>query len=205
MRSLLNDSPEATLFALTERMASQGTPLVPRVVPPDSDFRQWDHYPEKDAVSPSNKSRWFYHAHPPEQREPGEHGHFHLFLPLDAFEGVTPLAEAKPKTEGKTPAAVVHFVALSCNVQGVPTHWFTTNQWVTNEYFMPAEAIVDRLGLFDVDDAPGDPLVNGWLTAAVATFRDQIAELIRKRDSALAGHSLDDRQLEILSSGPLDL
>ncbi|WP_299324306.1 hypothetical protein [Parasphingopyxis sp.] len=201
----MSESPEATLFALTEQMASQGTPLVPRVVPPDCDFRQWDHYPEKDAVSPSNKSRWFYHAHPPEQREPGEHGHFHLFLPLDAFDGIEPLAEAKPKTKDKTPAKVVHFVALSCNTQGIPTHWFTTNRWVTNEYFMPGEAIIERLDLFDVDDAPGDPLVNGWLTAAVATFRDQIAELVRERDTALDGQSLDDRNLEILSSGPLDL
>lgn len=186
-------------------MASQGKPLVPRVVPPDCDFRQWDHYPEKDAVSPSNKARWFYHAHPPEQREPGEHGHFHLFLPLDAFDGVAPLAKAKPKTEGKKPAKVVHFIALSCNVQGIPTHWFTTNRWVTNEYFMPGDAIIDRLDRFDVDDAPGDPLVNGWLTAAVATFRAQIAELIRERDAALAGQSLEDRNLEILSSGPLEL
>lgn len=186
-------------------MASQGVSLVPRVVPPEAEFRQWTHYPEKDAVSPATKSRWFYHAHPPEQREPGEHGHFHLFLSLDNFDGVEPLAEARQKTEGKTPAKVVHFVALSCNLDGIPTHWFTTNRWVTNEYFMAGDAIIDRLDRFDVTDAPGDPLVNGWLTAAVAVFRDQIADLVRERDSALDGQSLDDRKLEILSSRPLDL
>lgn len=187
-------------------MASQGVSLVPRVVPPECEFRQWTHYPEKDAISPSTKARWFYHAHPPEQREPGEHGHFHLFLPLDAFDGVDPLAVPKPKTKkGKTPAKVVHFIALSCNLDGIPTHWFTTNRWVTNEYFMPADPIIERLDLFDVRDTPEDSLVNGWLTAAVATFRDQIAELIRQRDTALVGQSLDDSNLEILSSGPLEI
>ncbi|QLC25149.1 hypothetical protein HFP57_09020 [Parasphingopyxis algicola] len=206
MRSAIADDPEATLFALTEQMASQGVSLVPRVVPPESDFRQWDHYPQKDAISASNRSRWFYHAHPPEQREPGEHGHFHLFLPLDAFEGIEPEAAPEPRNKkGKTPAKVVHFIALSCNVEGIPTHWFTTNRWVTNEYFMPAAAIIERLDLFDVTDAPGDPLVNGWLTAVVAMFRDQISDLLRERDEALAGQSLDDRKLEILSSGPLAL
>lgn len=187
-------------------MASQGVSLVPRVVPPEIDFRQWTHYPEKDAISPSTKARWFYHAHPPEQREPGEHGHFHLFLPLDAFEGIEPRAKPQPKNKkGKTPAKVVHFIALSCNLQGIPTHWFTTNRWVTNEYFMSANEIIERLGQFEVSDANGDPLVNGWLTAAVAVFREQIAELIHQRDAALVDQSLDDRVLEILSTGPLEI
>lgn len=187
-------------------MASQGISLVPRVVPPESEFRQWTHYPDKDAISPSTKARWFYHAHPPEQREPGEHGHFHLFLPLDAFAGIEARAEPKPKNKkGKTPAKVVHFIALSCNTQGIPTHWFTTNRWVTNEYFMDADAIIERLDQFEVSDAKGDPLVNGWLTAAVATFQDQIATLIRQRDDALVDYSLEDKALEILSTGRLEL
>jgi len=206
LRSLLNDDPKATLFTLTEQMAAQGTPLVPRVIPPDCDFRQWDHYPEKDAISLSNRSRWFYHAHPPEQREPGEHGHFHLFLPLELFDEKQALGAPEPKNKkGKTPARVVHFVALSCNTNGVPTHWFTTNRWVTNEYFMPGEAIIGRLDRFDVTDAPGDPLVNGWLTAAVATFRDQIATLIRQRDATVGDQSFEDRKIEILSTGRLAL
>jgi hypothetical protein len=206
LRSTVIDDPETTLFALTEQMASQGVSLVPRVVPPESDFRQWTHYPEKDAISPSTKARWFYHAHPPEQREPGEHGHFHLFLPLGAFEGVEPRAIPKAKNKkGKAPAKVVHFIALSCNIQGIPTHWFTTNRWVTNEYFMNADAIIQRLEQFDVSNANGDPLVNGWLTAAVAVFRDQISDLVRQRDEALTDQSLDDRALEILSTGPLEI
>ncbi|WP_116236803.1 DUF6969 family protein [Parasphingopyxis lamellibrachiae] len=206
MRRALTDDPETTLFALTEQMASQGVSLVPRVVPLDTDFRQWTHYPEKDAVSPTTGARWFYHAHPPELRASGEHGHFHLFLPLDAFAGIEPRATPEPKNEkGKSPARVVHFIALSCNLEGIPTHWFTTNRWVTNEYFMAADAIIERLEGFDVRDANADPLVNGWLTAAVTAFRRQIGELICQRDAALADRSLDDRDLEILSTGAFEI
>lgn len=202
----MTGDPATTLFALTERMASQGVPLVPRVVPPDAAFRQWTHYPAHDAVSPATGARWFYHAHPPEQRAPGEHGHFHLFLPLDAFAGIPPRAAPEPKIpKGKNPARVVHVIALSCNLEGVPTHWFTTNRWVTNEYFMAADAIIERLEAFDVSDANADALVNGWLTAAVAVFRERIAALLHRRDAALLGRSPDDRSLEILSAAPFDI
>lgn len=198
--------PEAALFDLTGQMASQGVPLISRVVPPDAEFRQWDHYPEGDAISPSTKARWFYHAHPPDQREPGEHGHFHLFLPCSAFDGIEALASPGPKNKrGKTPSKVVHFAALAFNTAGLPTHWFTVNRWVTNEYLMPAEAIVERLNLFDVSDAPGDALVNQWITAAVALYRSEIAELLRQRDIGLFDNAYEDRDREILSSAVFEL
>lgn len=200
-RNRVTSDPEATLFSLTEKMASQGTPLIPRVVPPEADFRQWDHYPAGDAVSRSTAARWFYHAHPPEQRATDEHGHFHLFLPLSAFEGIAPLANAKPKAgRKKSPAQVVHFAALAFDTRGLPTRWFTVNRWVTNEYLMPADSIIERLEQFDVTDAPGDPLVNGWLTAAVSLHRSEIAKLLRLRDEALEDCGYEDRGREILSS-----
>jgi hypothetical protein len=34
-------------------------------------------------------------------------------------------------------------------------------------------------------DAPGDPLVNQWLTAAVHAFLDPLAILLRERDAVL--------------------
>jgi len=70
---------------------------------------------------------------------------------------------------------------------------------------MSANEIIERLGQFEVSDANGDPMVNGWLTAAVAVFREQIAELIQQRDAALVDQSLDNRALEILSTGPLEI
>ena len=33
-----------------------------------------------DARGVRTRSRWYYHVHPPGERDPDEHGHFHLFL-----------------------------------------------------------------------------------------------------------------------------
>ena len=195
-----------TLFALTGQMAKEGVSLVPRVVPPDALFTQFEHYPKGDCISPETNSRWFYHAHPPEEREEGEHGHFHLFLPRKLFGNSKPLIGPPAKNaKGKKPAQVVHFAALSFDTGGMPTHWFTTNYWVTTEYMMPAAEIAKYLKQFDMKGAPGDPLVNKWLTAAVEVFHDQLIELLEKRDTALAESNYTDRNLEITSKADFDL
>lgn len=175
------------LFRLTEQIVKEGVSLVPRVVPMDQPFVQYQHYPKGDCIAPGNKSRWFYHAHKPEEREEGEHGHFHMFLPADVFKGVEPLHAPphKKNKKGNFPAKVVHFAALGFNTDGMPLYWFTTNYWVTAEYMMPADAIAKRLKLFSMKDAPGDPLVNDWLTAAVEVFRDPIITLLEKRDAVI--------------------
>lgn len=201
-----------SLFALSGQIAQEGVSLVPRVVPADAPFVQFDHYPKGDTIAPGNQSRWFYHAHKPEQREPGEHGHFHLFLPLALFDGVTPLHAPPPKNaKGKKTAEVVHFAALSFDSDGLPLTWFTTNYWVTTEYLMPAAAIATRLRHFNMVDARGDRLVNDWLTAAVHTFHDPIIELLHQRDKALADAADDEnivylnKSLEITSKMAFDL
>ena len=91
-------------------MAAKGRGPIERVLPtPPPTYTQWSHYPEGDAVDPDSRARWFYHAHPPADRGPREHGYFHLFLPLAAFDGLPPLAE--PAKEGA--AKVVHVAALA--------------------------------------------------------------------------------------------
>ncbi|MEM1131429.1 MAG: hypothetical protein AAGH53_00675 [Pseudomonadota bacterium] len=195
------------LFALTGKIMEEGVSLVPRVVPPDVPFVQYRHYPKGDCIAPGNKSRWFYHAHKPEEREEGEHGHFHMFLPLDMFKGVEPLVkpEHKKNKKGKFPAKVVHFAALGFHTDGIPLYWFTTNYWVTFEYMMPADAIAERLKNFNMKDAPGDPLVNDWLTAAVEVFHDPIIDLLQQRDKVLAEGNYTDKSAEITSRMDFDL
>ena len=201
------------LFELTGQIAKEGVSLVPRVVPADAPFVQYQHYPKGDCVAPGNKSRWFYHAHKPEEREAGEHGHFHMFLPLDMFDGVEPYYQPPAKLpNGKKTQGVVHFGALSFGLDGMPISWFTTNYWVTYEYMMPAEAIAARLRNFDMTGAPGDPLVNEWLTAAVHHFHDPIIDIIRKRDIVLMEKKQElgsavftVKKVEILSRQPFDL
>jgi len=202
------DSSEAidTLFALTGQIAKEGVSLVPRVVAADAPFVQYQHYPKGDTIAPGNKSRWFYHAHKPEQREEGEHGHFHMFLPLDLFNGIEPQKAPPPKNpKGNKTAKVVHFAALSFGIDGMPLSWFTTNYWVTYEYFMSAKSIAKRLKHFDMRGAPGDPLVNGWLTAAVQAFHDPIIELLHERDAALTDGGYLDKNREIMSRTSFDI
>ena len=198
------------LFALTEQMAEEGVSLIPRVVSGDAPFTQWTHYPSGDAISPKTKSRWFYHAHPPEQRAEGEHGHFHIFLPLDMFKGIKPLAEPNPdafpsgKKRAKLPAKVVHIGALAFDTDGMPSYWFTANRWVTDEYLLPADAIIKRLHRFNVDDASGDAIVNQWITAAVESFPETIADLLLKRDTVLADQDYEDTAVEITARADFD-
>lgn len=195
------------LFALTGQIVKEGVSLVPRVVPSDAPFVQYQHYPKGDCIAPGNNSRWFYHAHKPEEREEGEHGHFHMFLPEAMFKGVEPLVkpEHKKNKKGKYPAKVVHFAALGFNTDGMPLYWFTTNYWVTFEYMMPASAIAQRLKNFNMNGAPGDPLVNDWLTAAVEVFHDPIIDLLEQRDKVLAEGNYMDKSAEIPSRMDFDL
>ena len=148
-----------------------------------------------------------------EKREEGEHGHFHMFLPLDMFEDVEPYYQPPAKLpNGKNTQGVVHFGALSFGLDGMPISWFTTNYWVTYEYMMPAGAIASQLRNFDMTGAPGDPLVNDWLTAAVQHFHDPIVEILHQRDRVLKDRKQElgsavftDKKVEILSRQPFDL
>ncbi len=201
------------LFELTSQIAKEGVSLVPRVVQEDAPFVQYQHYPKGDCIAPGNSSRWFYHAHKPHEREEGEHGHFHLFLPLEMFDGVTPYYQPPKKLpNGKNTQGVVHFAALSFGLDGMPMSWFTTNYWVTYEFMMPAEAVASRLKAFNMDNAPGDPLVNDWLTAAVQHFHDPIIDILNQRDELLLekkeelGSSVfENKSVEIMSKSSFDI
>lgn len=176
--------------------------LIERVLPaPPEEFTQWAHYPKGDAIDPDSGARWFYHAHPPEQRGPKEHGHFHMFLPLSAFDGLEPLATP----EKDDPAKVVHVAGLCFDTDGLPTHWIATNQWVTEEFMYPAEAIIARLDGMQMPragEAKGIAYLGRWLTCALQASRADIEVLLRQRDEALAGTDPRDHDAEILSSLP---
>lgn len=191
------------LARATIAMAQQQRPLMPRVLPPSA-MRLWDRYPQGDIVSPSTGARAFYHAHPDGDDE-DEHGHFHFFLPVSAMPADA-LCLRGPFE--RLPAAddVVHIAAMAFSTRGLPTALFTLNRWATDEWLYPAAAIMQALARFDLRDAPGDPLVTTWLTAAVHLCRDQIAALLAARDAALAtGIGGEDRAHERLSQAPIDL
>ncbi len=193
------------LIALSVDMSEQGLPLMQRILPTDGTVAQWEHYPPDDAVSPQNGSRYFYHCHPPEDRTAGEHGHFHLFLPLSAF--APEQAKCAPVDDGTKRAPVVHFAALSVGIDGLPRALFTVNRWVTDEWLFSAEHIMARLASFDLSGADGDALVNQWLTTFVMLSAKNIEALLIARDHELAakGWPGEDHSVEITSTVQIDL
>ncbi|MDE1467327.1 DUF6969 family protein [Aurantiacibacter sp. D1-12] len=205
MPSSKRDAAMAELIELSAAMAGEGRTLIERVLPtPPDTYTQWTHYPKGDAIDPGSKARWFYHAHPPEQRGPKEHGHFHMFLPLSAFDGVEP----RFTPEKAKAAKVVHVAALCFDTDGLPTHWIATNQWVTDEWLYDAENVIERLNGMDMREAGVSkdiPHVGRWLTLALDLAREDIGKLLRERDRVLAHTDPRDKQAEILASAPFAL
>lgn len=87
------------------------------------------------------------------------------------------------------------------------------NHFVTNEFLYPADVMIEHLPDFNVDHTAEDDLVNRFVTAMVALYRDEIAELIRERDvrqAQLVAEFGDEAYtkasgVEVLSQIPIDL
>lgn len=198
-----------TVIETITAMAGEGVPLMLRVLP-ENDIRFWDHYPDNDARDARTRSRWYYHVHAPGDRDPGEHGHFHLFLHRTQL--TDPAAYiAAPSAGEDAPAHVTHIAGLAVDHSGIPSHWFATNRWVTDEFLYPAPAMIAELDRYDVDQTAEDPLVNRLLTAMVALYRDELAQLLHARDAALAqrvaaeGAAAYEAGDAVLATIPIDL
>lgn len=118
---------------------------------------------------------------------------------------------ALPTKGEDAPAHVTHVAGLSIDHAGIPMAWFVTNKWVTDEFLYPADEVIARLDRYDVDGTPEDQLANRLLTAMVTLYREEIADLLRKRDKALMrlvgehGPSAFDAGNAVLASCPIDL
>lgn len=200
-------SARRMLLASSQAMYDSGRPLMRRILPDDpAAIVQWTHFPDKDVVNGKFKCRYFYHCHPPEEREENEHGHFHLFVDRLAMPAAyAPLVSGAPTDEALP--QVVHIAALSVAPSGLPTGWFTVNRWVTDEWLYPAAAIAGVLPSLDFRGNRGDAEVNRWLTAMVALYCPMIIDLLKARDALLQRQDMsgDDRSVEITSSVAIDL
>jgi hypothetical protein len=198
-----------TVIETITAMAREGVPMMLRVLP-ETDVKFWDHYPDNDARDARTRSRWYYHVHAPGDRDPDEHGHFHLFLHRTQL--TDPAAWiAAPAAGEDAPAHVTHIAGLAVDHSGIPSHWFATNRWVTDEFLYPAAAMIAQLDRYDVDQTAEDPLVNRLLTAMVALYRDELAQLLHARDAALAlrvaaeGPAAYEAGDAVLATIPIDL
>lgn len=177
-------------------------------------FYEWQHYPDGDVYDRSSHSQYYYHAHPKEERS-GEHGHFHTFLrPKGMPKNVRPSRAVpdyrKPKEDND---ALSHLIAISMDRRGYPIRLFTTNRWVTGEYWYKATDVVRLLDRFEIDHAQPSWPVNMWVGAMITLFRPQIEALVLRRDVAVAqwqrlkkpNNVYEDRTLEVTSEASIDI
>lgn len=201
-----------TVIETITQMAQEQRPLMLRVLPDGGESHFWKHYPKGDARDAKTRSRWYYHVHAPGSRDEGEHGHFHLFLHRTQLpKGLEP--KVWPPQGEDCKAHVTHLVGLSIDTVGIPRAWFTVNRFVTNEFLFPADVMIEHLPDFNVDETKEDDLVNRFVTAMVALYREEIAELLRQRDARhaelVAEHGdkgyEKESGVEVLSQIPIDL
>ena len=206
----MNQSDAARVVVSTiTRMASEGRPLMARVLPAE-DVHYWDHFPDDDARDSVTKSRWYYHVHAPGDRDPSEHGHFHLFLHRSQI-AANAQARSIPAEGEEAAAHVTHIAGLAIDHHGIPIRWFATNRWVTDEFMYPAQTVIDHLDRYNVDRTDEDPMVNQLMTAMVALYRDELADLLRERDRRLdslvadKGPSAFEEANDVLATRSIDL
>ena len=181
-----------------------GLNIVGEVLRDQGPFYEMDHYPKDDVYDRETASQYYYHAHRDDHEE---HGHFHLFVRNSALP-----ESAEPVHGPVGEDRVAHLVAISMDAWGYPTDLFAVNRWVTDESWLPAEAVIAALDQFAIDHAHPSWPVNRWLTAMVRCFKPQIAALLRHRDAVIADRPgqpleqvLEDRALEITGSIAIDV
>ncbi|WP_373486711.1 hypothetical protein [Blastomonas sp.] len=198
-----------TVIETITAMARENVPMMARVVPSDK-VLFWQHYPDDDARDTRTRSRWYYHVHAPGDRDPGEHGHFHLFLHRTQLDDPSRYSAAPPEGE-EASAHVTHIAGLAIDHMGIPVNWFATRRWVTDEFLYPADTMIAHLDRYNVDNTKEDPLVNRLLTAMVALYRDELCCLLRERDAAIArlvqvqGPAAHESGEALLAKIPIDL
>src|SRR5579875_2686024 len=186
-------------------LARNGDTVLGEALRGPAPFMEWRHYPEGDVYDPETHAQYFYHVHPPGERDPDEHGHFHTFLRARGMPpGVSPLvmpelaiadnpaAPAEPlgpsaprPNDGEDADPWTHLVAIVMDAGGQPIRLFTTNRWVTGETWYTAADITQMLDRFAVGTALPSWVVNRWITGLLGLFRPQIVALLHARDAAV--------------------
>ena len=187
------------LLALGEILVEYGyrrTNPVQDVLPTMDPFRLNQKYPAQRLRFGDDQWRAYYHSHSDQYPAPwNEHGHFHLFYRVDS--------------QGDTATDWSHVVGLSMSSEGQPTRWFTVNNWVCGDHWKPASDLVEIIRF----STEGKQPVSRWLGSLVCFYRDQVIELLYRRDQELdrikgdqsVPDALSDRDIYHLSDQAIDL
>lgn len=194
-------------------LAKTGDNIVGELLKNNGTFYEWDHYPPGDVYDHETHGQFYYHAHAPDQRFEGEHGHFHTFVrPKGMPPGIKPAAVpgfVKPEDPND---ALSHLIAISMTPEGLPFRIFTVNRWVTGEVWYDAKDVTVLLDYFKIDHTQPSWPVNRWVTAMVQLYKPQIIELLEARDRKVSlwqqqnadRDVFEDRALEVTSFLDID-
>jgi hypothetical protein len=175
--------------------AALGQSAPARLLGAAQGFVEWAHYPQPDALDPRSGWRFYYHAHPAQQRLRDEHGHFHIFVPGPGDKITDPAQDFS------------HLIGLSVSEKGLPLRLFTVNRWVTGEVWQPAAALEAYLDKPELQHAaPQDVAL--WLENLLILFGAEIKALIRARDARLGenpARKFEDHRLRLPSQARIDL
>jgi hypothetical protein len=202
-------------------LAARNTDVVGEVTAGSGRLCPWRHYPEAEVYDSRSHAQYFFHAHPQDDRQAPERGHFHTFMRAEGMpRGVAPLLlpelavadvaapppQAAPLKRGIR-EEVSHLIAIAVNIRGEPIRLFTTNRWVTGETWYRAEDVTRMLESFVIAEQEPSVVLNRWIGALLCLFRPQIAALLRARDETVMAwrrrrrtQVFEDPRLEITSS-----
>ena len=190
----MNDSAEheacwsLRVFALLQDMAAQETNAVLTLLAEVDHLETACRYPDSGILFAGNRWRAFYHCHQAASMHAKEHGHFHLFTDI-----------------GNN--AWAHVAGLSVDAEGQPLQWFMVNRWVTDGPWLESTAFPDQLEYVDAD-AEHEGLVESWLGALLQLYRDELSELLIKRDKQIKLYSkercrqetMEEREVYLLAT-----
>lgn len=196
-KALSGATAASQLIAVQSGYAARGITLGQAALCGARDFAEWVHYPAHDCTDPDTGCEFYYHAHDRGEMLAEEHGHFHVFQ----------------RHTGK-PDRFFHVIGISLDFRGLPINLFTTNAWVTGESMAPAPKVAKAARQFCVRARGRMAPIARWLTALLAIYAAEIAELAHQRDHKLnrLGHSgrtrkdiLQDRRVRVLSQRRIHL
>ena len=210
----VSQRPEVAAQRLIETytaLAARGEHLLKALLE-GNPSRQWQHYPEDDAIDMVSGYQWFYHSHSPEDR-PGatEHGHFHLFArrPLWArrLQSNAEKAFARLTYNPKKTVNTRHLLTIGMNAKGVPESVFTVNSWVTGDLMLSAPTTALLLAQMRLNT--GHHAIDTVLECVTHLCPNEIAQVLSMRDATLSSRGsrnvLANESLEVLSEVPIDL
>lgn len=156
----------------------------------------WQQYHGDEATPLGTRPEalhYYYHSHAVSGGLQHEHGHYHLFAQLGA--------------DGDNTPRYTHIVAIGVDARGLPLRLFTTNRWVTDETWLPADRVIGMAERIAADTGPTTDSSERWLRAHMGIFAPQIAALLGHRDQRIKARLegggrpglLEDRRMHVLS------